>query len=66
MINLKLYIRQQRIRAGYTLRDLADITSISKSTLSNYERGITYPRLVELEIIAKALGCSLQDLFVEI
>lgn len=48
---------------GVTLVQLADRTGLSKSTLNNIENAKTSPTLMELEVIAKALGVKITDLF---
>lgn len=54
---------QARTKRGITLVQLAKLTGISKSTLNNIENSKTSPTLMELEIIAKALGVRITDLF---
>lgn len=46
-----------------TIRMLADMTGLSKSTLNNIENEYTSPTLIELELIAKALQVRITDLF---
>ena len=40
---LGAFIRQQRERAGLTLRQLAELTSLSNPYLSQVERGLHHP-----------------------
>ena len=54
---------QARTKRGITLVQLAKLTGISKSTLNNIENSKTSPTLMELEVIAKALGVRITDLF---
>lgn len=54
---------QARMEKGVTLVQLADRTGLSKSTLNNIENTKTSPTLMELEVIAKALGVKITDLF---
>ncbi len=54
---------QARTKKGITLVQLAKLTGISKSTLNNIENSKTSPTLMELEVIAKALGVRITDLF---
>lgn len=51
------------MRRRVTLVQLADLTGLSKSTLNNIENAKTSPTLMELEVIAKALGVKITDLF---
>lgn len=55
-------IRSERVRKGMLLRDIADATGITKSALSNYERGVRSPRAEQLVAIAAALGVAPADL----
>lgn len=54
---------QARTKKRITLVQLAKLTGISKSTLNNIENSKTSPTLMELEVIAKALGVKITDLF---
>lgn len=54
---------QARTKKRITLVQLAKLTGISKSTLNNIENSKTSPTLMELEVIAKALGVRITDLF---
>ena len=52
-------LKELREKAGYTLRDLATITGISKATLSRYEnKGLDNIPLDKLEMLAKSLNTS--------
>lgn len=46
-----------------SLRELAEKTGISKSTLNNIENGKQVPNLKHLEQIAKALKVSMSSLY---
>lgn len=52
-------LKVERVRAGYTLRDLATETGISRSTLSRMERGAARFDLERLSRIASALDVPL-------
>lgn len=52
-----------RNRKNVTLMELSELTGISKSTLNNIENGKVSPTIEQLEIIAKALGCRISDLY---
>ena len=54
---------QARIRKNLTLRQLEDLTGISKSTLNTIENGKTSPTLRQLEAIAKATGKTISALY---
>lgn len=56
-------VRKFRLRKRYTLSELSEMTGISKSYLSNIERGIQKnPSLKVLSQIAANLEVSLEDL----
>lgn len=54
---------QARIRKNLTLRQLEDLTGISKSTLNTIENGKTSPTLWQLEAIAKATDTPISALY---
>ena len=47
--------KQARERLGFTQAEVANKVGVKQNAISNYEKGIRYPRLDELEHIAKAL-----------
>ncbi len=53
-------VREER---NLTLKNLSELTGISKSTLNNIENGKTSPTLKQLELIAIALNVRITDLF---
>ena len=55
-------LREERIGAGLTLRDLAAKTDLSVSLLSQLERGATSPSIHSLKRIAEALRVSIFQL----
>lgn len=52
-----------RDRKGVSLEKLSEMTGISKSTLNNIENGKVSPKIIQLELIAKALNVHINDLF---
>lgn len=54
---------QARNNKNITLVKLSRLTGISKSTLNNIENGKVSPTIKQLEVIAKALGCGINDLY---
>lgn len=52
-----------RDKKGVSLEKLSEMTGISKSTLNNIDNGITSPKIIQLEQIAKALNVRITDLF---
>lgn len=49
-------LRVAREDAGYDQRRFEEVTGISRGTISNYERGITRPRRLQLAAWALATG----------
>lgn len=49
-------------RKGFTYDDLSEETGISVGTISNYVNGVTSPTLDRLFLMAKTLGCRIEDL----
>lgn len=61
---MKLLLNKIRTEKGYTLRDMEEITGISRSTIQRYEKaGNHSANINNLEKIAKALNCKITDLF---
>lgn len=54
---------QARVKRNLTLKDLSNLTGISKSTLNDIENGKVIPRIDQLEAIAKATGHKISELF---
>ena len=55
-------IRQERHRQGRTLADIAEVTGLTVSLLSQIELGKTVPSLMSLRLIAKGLNISMFSL----
>ncbi len=62
---LGAFIRQQRKRAGLSLRQLAEQTSLSNPYLSQVERGLHQPSVRVLKAISDALNLSAETLLAE-
>jgi len=56
------YLRSQRKLAQLSLRQLADMTSLSNPYLSKLERGLHQPSVNAVTTIAKALGLPAETL----
>lgn len=56
------YVRSQRKLAELSLRQLADMTSLSNPYLSKLERGLHQPSVNAVTTIAKALGVPAETL----
>jgi transcriptional regulator with XRE-family HTH domain len=58
-------IRDQRVTAGLSLRELSERTKVSNAYLSQIERGLHEPSISVLDAIAAALDVSLEALLAQ-
>jgi transcriptional regulator with XRE-family HTH domain len=63
--NLGDYLREQRVSAQLSLRQLAEQTGVSNPYLSQIERGLRRPSAEVLQRLAKALRISAETLYVQ-
>lgn len=61
-LSLGAFIRDQRKRANLSLRQLAELTSLSNPYLSQIERGLHQPSVRVLKAISDALNLSAETL----
>lgn len=59
---MKTVLWEKRNEKGYSLRQLAKISGVSKSTIERLEKGYIPKSVKELEKLAEALECSVSDL----
>jgi transcriptional regulator with XRE-family HTH domain len=62
---LGAFIREQRKRANLSLRQLAELTSLSNPYLSQVERGLHQPSVRVLKAISDALNLSAETLLAQ-
>ena len=62
---LGAFIREQRKRANLSLRQLAEMTSLSNPYLSQVERGLHQPSVRVLKAISDALNLSAESLLAQ-
>ncbi len=62
---LGAFIRSQRQLANLSLRQLADLTTVSNPYLSQVERGLHQPSVRVLKLIAEALNVSTETLLAQ-
>ena len=53
-----------RIKKKLTLTQLAELTGITKSTLSNIENNKVDPKISQLDKIARVLGVPIKELYI--
>lgn len=59
----QLKVWQLRTAKGYSLRELEEISGVSKTTINNIENGKANPTIETLLLLAKALDVELSALF---
>ena len=57
-------IRELREREHMTQQQLADRMGIIRNAVSNWESEVALPRARDLPLLARVLGCEINDLFV--
>jgi transcriptional regulator with XRE-family HTH domain len=62
---LGAFIREQRKRANLSLRQLAELTSLSNPYLSQVERGLHQPSVRVLRLLSDALNVSAETLLTQ-
>ena len=58
---MKDAVRKARIAAGLTLRELSELSTVSESTISNWENGRCVPRADAAILVCDALHISLGE-----
>jgi len=61
---IKMLIYELRTDKGLTLEQLAECSGVSKSAINNIENNKSLPRLDTLYLLAKALNCKIEDLYI--
>lgn len=59
IVNLRSY----RAQANLTQAELADLVGVSRKTINTIENGVFTPSTILALSLAKALACSVHDLF---
>ncbi|MEW6664704.1 MAG: XRE family transcriptional regulator [Thermodesulfobacteriota bacterium] len=65
MTNLGDKIRKERLKRQLTLEQFSQKTGLSKSFLSQVERGLAEPSITSLKKVSKQLGFSVVNLFLD-
>lgn len=60
---MKLRIKELREAKGLSQLSLAERIDVNQTAVSQWERGINDPQLEKLPLIARALECTISDLF---
>lgn len=64
-ISVKNRVRQRRMLADRTQEDLATSVGVTRQTIIAIEKGNYTPSVLLALRLARALGCSVEDLFYE-
>ena len=59
-------IKQYRKENGITQSELARMLSVSPQTISKWENKDCYPDISVLPALAKILGCTVDEFFIEV
>ena len=59
---MSMTLKAARVNMGFTLVDASKKLNVSKDTLSNWERGITFPSVKQVKDIEQVYGVSYNDL----
>ena len=57
-----LYIKESRIKKNYTQQELADLLFVDASTVSKWERGVSYPDITLVPDICRVLDITEHEL----
>lgn len=60
--DVDMRIRERRKEKGLTQTQLAELVNVDQTAISQWERGITQPRMKKCLKLAAVLGCTLNDL----
>ena len=58
-------IRELRELAGMTQQQVADSMGVLQSAVSNWESEVALPRARQLPLLARVLGCTIDELFAQ-
>jgi DNA-binding XRE family transcriptional regulator len=62
MKTLAEILKEKRKQLGLTQKDLAKLVNVDKCTVSNWEKGCTFPNILVACSIADVLNCTLDEL----
>ena len=60
-----MQIRQLRIKAGLSQKELAERLKVAQPSVHSWENGDADPKTDKLPALAAALGCTIDDLFAD-
>ena len=56
-------IRKYRLKKGLNQTELAELSGVSRNTISSLETYVYYPTVKNALLLCKVLGCTVEDLF---
>ena len=59
---VKMTLKAARVNAGYNQKEAGEAIGVSEAVISNWERGITYPDVVQLKQIENAYHVTYNNL----
>lgn len=59
---MQIHLRELRKKKGLTVEQLAERALISAAAIDKYEAGKTIPRLDFAALLARGLGCTIDEL----
>lgn len=59
---MKILLKEIMAEKGLTVRQVEELTGVSKSSISYIKNGRIYPNILTLEMLAKGLGVRMTDL----
>lgn len=62
---MKENIKRLRKEAGFTQGQIAELLSVGQNTVSMWETGCAKPSVDKLPMLAKILGCTIDELYAE-
>ena len=62
MVTVKLTLKAARVNAGLTQEEAGQRIGKSKDVISNWERGISYPDVIDIRKIEKAYNVTYNNL----
>lgn len=60
---MKLNIKKKRLKKKLSIRELEELSGVSRTTISRLENGIIPKSLLELEALANALEVNIKSFF---
>ena len=59
---MPISLKAARVNAGYTQEEAARLIGVTSDTLSNWERGLSYPNVIHLRSILEKYNVRYDDL----